>query len=109
MPHPPINLEYKLGLNLDFIKSCLAITPYLLSSPLIQCSLPLTLMSLTMWALSLLSMTDNGSGNGDLGACCLTDNYLPAYTNFFGSSMTCYWGKRGFAGKLKPFLRVFKQ
>ncbi len=67
-----------------------------------------TLTSPNTRVLSLLSMTDNG--NGDSGARRLTDNYPPAYTDFFGSSMPCVY-KKGTVWEVRegheaqPFIR----
>ncbi|KAN0093375.1 hypothetical protein V8E55_004159 [Tylopilus felleus] len=55
-------------------------------------------------------MTDSGNGNGHLGARRLTDNYPPAYTDFFGSSMPCVY-KKGTVWEVRegpeaqPFIR----
>ena len=75
-PRFPINLGLELGLELGFIEACLAPSP------------PSPIGSSTVFY-----HAENGNANGNSGIRRLTDNYPPAYTDFFGSSMPCIYKK----------------
>lgn len=89
-PHPRIYLADELGLDSGFIESCLAVSPTGTVCSVTNTTTN-TLTSPTARALSLLLMTDNG--NRGSGTRRLTDDYPPAYTDFFGSSMPCIYKK----------------
>ena len=99
-----IDLERELGLDSDFIESCLALSP---TDTVFSATDTISHVSDCE---DLLSMTDNGNGDGDSGARRLTDNYPPAYTDFFGSSMPCIF-KQGTVWEVRngpeaqPFIR----
>jgi len=118
MLRPRNNLEDELGLDSDFIESCSAVPPTDTDLTATDTELSATdtdfyttdtdfnatdtefsdtetVLSATdtptVKALSLLSVTDDG--NRGSGTRRLTDDYPPAYTDFFGSSMSCIYKK----------------